>query len=253
LFVRGENTYIVLPDSSAGELLYLVKSSMTLAEYGDRTYPKNILRGMENRELASLLEYLATRQFTVLGAATLAAWFQQMGTRLGANTSIRYARNLNIRDFKKDNFILLGSKRSIPFTELFESQLNFVLEAKEKEDRFWVRNRQPLPNEPEEYYPLPQSNSRQETYATITLVPNLSGTGDVLMLAGLSSEATEAAGDLVTSRDFGTVLAKVLSHRSGTRLPYFQVVVRVRALAGSPTESEFVAYRILPFRAASAR
>jgi hypothetical protein len=59
-----------------------------------------------------------------------------------------------------------------------------------------------------------------ESYADIALLPNLAGTGYALLLSGITTEMTEAAGELVACPEFSPVLSKILNSRVGdTSLP----------------------------------
>jgi hypothetical protein len=80
-----------------------------------------------------------------------------------------------------------------------------------------------------------------ESYADIALVPNLSKSGSVLILNGITMEASEAAGQLLMRHDFPSVLNKILHSSSPHSL---EILVRVRSLGGAASNSEIVSYRL---------
>jgi hypothetical protein len=114
---------------------------------------------------------------------------------LAQRWKIRHARHMQVRDFKSDNFLILATPSSNPWAGLFESQLNF------QSDTGWdaksqgaqrIRNQKPRAGEPGEYYQRGDSNGTHFTPVRIAALPNLSGSGRVLLIAGLSMEGTEA-------------------------------------------------------------
>ena len=89
-------------------------------------------------------------------------------------------------------------------------------------------------------------NGPQESYATISLVPNLSHNGTVLLLLnGITMEATEAAGEFAMARDFPAVLTKALGSAPGEKLPYFEILLKAASMAGAPHKVGIVASRRL--------
>ena len=80
-------------------------------------------------------------------------------------------------------------------------------------------------------------NGPQESDATISMVPNLSHNGTVLLLNGITMEATEAAGEFAISREFPTVLTKALGSAPGEKLPYFEILLKAASMAGAPLQS----------------
>ena len=88
-------------------------------------------------------------------------------------------------------------------------------------------------------------NGPQESYATISMVPNLSHNGTVLLLNGITMEATEAAGEFAISRDFPAVLSKALGSVPGEKLPYFEILLKAASMAGAPHKVEIIASRRL--------
>jgi len=76
--------------------------------------------------------------------------------------------------------------------ELFQKNLNFAFEYQPHPNSSRILNRHPLPGEPAEYENDAAAPSHR-TYAVIALVPNLSNTGWVLIIEGLTLAGTQAA------------------------------------------------------------
>jgi hypothetical protein len=98
-----------------------------------------------------VIEFLGHQQTTSIGSATLGSRLAVFGAQVGGIPAIRYPRHVNAREFNTDNFILLGSRLSIPWDELFESSLNFPLTSDAATRTFYLRNRSPKPGEPAEF------------------------------------------------------------------------------------------------------
>jgi hypothetical protein len=63
-------------------------------------------------------------------------------------------------------------------------------------------------------------------------------------------EATEAAGELVSSPNFANVLMKTLKQPDNAQpVPYFEILLRIRAVAGTPGTSQILTYRLIQPRA----
>ena len=78
----------------------------------------------------------------------------------------------------------------------------------------------------------------------ISLIPNLTRSGAVLMLNGISMEATEAAGEFAMSEEFSKTLAKI-SGLSLQNIPHFEMLLKTTSMAGAPHKKSVVAWRKL--------
>jgi len=118
---------------------------------------------------------------------------------------------------------------------------------------FRIRNRSPLPGEQDSYGISLNGDQRSisergisESYGYVALVPNLTGTGYVLMISGLGMSETEAAGELITSPGFSTTLAKILNSKAGKPAsPYVQVLFQFSEMSETARASKIAAYRLI--------
>ncbi|HEY3938060.1 MAG TPA: hypothetical protein VGL97_11550 [Bryobacteraceae bacterium] len=244
LFGNGQSTGIVISDSSLVMLQDILHSDISVDEYSRREYASDLLRRASDAGLRSALELIGNRQYTSLADTNIAYEIERISQHfVEAQSAIHYARNLNIRDFKTENFILIGSRRGIPWVELFEPQLNFALEEDHATHRFYFRNRNPEPGEAAAYIPTEDAGAI-ETYADIALLPNLGNSGSVLILSGITMEGSEAAGDLVTSSGFAKELERLLGPQ-GVKDRYFEILLKTRAIAGATRNSQIVTYRLV--------
>jgi hypothetical protein len=242
MFLKDQATSIVLADSSFVIVQNVLQRNITLNQYIDGSYRSQI-EAAAPPGIRDVLRMISGRQYTSLADATLSSELRSKGVQMGARVAVRYARHMNIRDFNSGNFILIGSRHGVPWVELFEPSFNFHFERVGKEQRFGFRNLRPLKGESVMYTSAAPTNGPQETYATISMLPNLADNGSVLMLAGVTMEATEAAGEFSMSNDFSQVIAKVLDTSPTQKLPRFQILLKVASMAGAPRKVEVVAWR----------
>lgn len=144
LFGNGQSTSVVVSDTCLVMLRDILHSDVSVDEYSRHEYTSDLLKRVSAPGLRSALELIASRQYTSLADTNVASKIEQISQQFGnSRTSIRYARYLNIRDFKTENFIFIGSCLGIPWVQLFEPQLNFALEEDKLTHRFHFRNRKP--------------------------------------------------------------------------------------------------------------
>lgn len=244
LFLRDQPTTIVIADSSLVFVQNVLRTNIALNEYIDRSYRERI-EAVAEAGLRDALRMISTRQYTSLADAIVSGELRSIGVRLGAKVTVRYSRHMNIRDFNAGNFVLVGSRHSVPWVELFEPGLNFQFERIGKEPRFGIRNKKPADGEAAVYGNAAAPSGSQESFATISLMPNLAHTGTVLMLSGVTMEATEAAGEFSMSNDFPQFLAKTFGASTARNLPYFEILLKTAAISGAPHKADVVAWRRL--------
>jgi hypothetical protein len=172
------------------------------------------------------------RQTTSIASVSTGTRFVEFGQRHGVNAILRHPRHVNAREFKTDNFILLGSRLSVPWVELFEPSLNFPMVIDPETRQFFLQNRSPLPGEPPKFS---RSAADDVTYADIALLPNTERSGTVLILNGIDMTAVEAAGEFAMNGSLSASLAG--------RIRPVEVLIRIRSIAGTASKSEVVAVR----------
>ena len=235
LFDPAHTTLIALADSNLSLYQDLTQKDVPLEQYiGGRYLPP---------ASDDWLSIIPRRHYTSLADATLAARIAQLNAASAGRTDIRYARSLEIRDFKSGHVILLGSKRANPWVELFEPQMHYMVQYDTANHRALVRNRAPRSGEAAEYRMESSDRKNGRAYGVIAFLPNLARTGNVLIIQGLNMEATEAAGEMVLSPQLTQKLLDAIGAEAGTPLPPFEVLLRIRAVGGAAKDTEIVAVR----------
>jgi len=243
IFAPAHETSIVMSDACMVMLQDILDVDVPLGEYSSGGYPAKLMAPVSDPKLRAALKLIAARQYTSLGDATTAARMMELSHRYGAHTNIRYSRHISVREFKTGNFILVGSRRGVPWVQLFEPSLNFLLEEDHQTRKYHFRNRAPAAGEKNVYC---ADSADTETYADIALLPNLAGSGYVLMLGGIDMAATEAAGELVASADFPATLQRLMaSHGGQTPASPIEILLQAKAMGGTSADSKIIAYRLL--------
>ena len=235
---------MVVADTCLVMLQDILHTDISVADYLSHRYPEELLNKVTDGDLRSALQLIAGRQYTSLADINIATRLVEVSREFGSGRApIRYARHLNIRDFKTENFVIIGSRRGVPWVQLFEPQLNFSFEEDKAIHRFYFRNKKPKPGEPSTYVPT-ANGGNVETYADIALLPNLGNTGSVLILSGITMEAAESAGELVAAKDFSQELTRMLGPQA-VHERYFEILLKTRAVAGAARNSQIVTYRLI--------
>jgi hypothetical protein len=158
-----------------------------------------------------------------------------------ADISFIWARNYNARSATVDNVVFLGTARSNPWVQMYAGQLNFQFETDEPGHKALIRNTKPAAGESEVYRVSGEGAAIREGYAVLALLPNASGSGRVLLLAGSDMEATEAVGTLATTEsELAPIAAKV---GGSDRFPPVEILFQTRRLGGAPQEIHMTAFR----------
>lgn len=225
------DTDVVISDSTFGMAETLSGHTFSLNDYLSRSYFDQVnsmnlspdTQAAVNRvlswNLASPDEFILARRILALDP-------------LGRHLRLYNARNYMPELINRNNVILIGAQKTNPWDELFNDRMNFVVEF----DKPRVVNRSPKTGEQPVYLPA-YSNG----YCVVAFMPNSNNTGLVLLIEGTNAEASEAAGDFLLSEDHLSNFKKMLHVAT---LPYFQVLLKVSAVRGTPLNATVVAYRI---------
>src|SRR5579872_6438241 len=147
---------------------------------------------------------MATRQTTSVASTVAGAHLLELGKRLGGNPVLRHPRHVNVREFKTDNFILLGCRLSVPWVELFEAELNFAIKQQQGATHPYLQNRAPRPGEAAVY---DRSATEDETYVDVAVLPNMEKSGTVLVLNSIDMAGIEGAVQFAMDGGLSRILA----------------------------------------------
>jgi hypothetical protein len=159
-------------------------------------------------------------------------------------TEIRYARDLELKDLKESNLILAGSQEADPWLAAISGEMTFVIHDDPSAGPLRVENKHPQQGEKSEY-PYDSRDPQHRGLATISFLPNLGGTGSLLLVQGFSVAGTQAAAEFVTSRhDLDALLQPYNGNNSA--LPHFEILLSTVEINGMATRAVPLAWHIFP-------
>jgi hypothetical protein len=167
----------------------------------------------------------------------------------GGQSVLQYARDLDARSFQNGNVAILGSHRSNPWVEVFEPQLNFVLDRDPSTGSPSLLNRAPRSGELPRYS-IPttldvEGGEQKEfrSYGLVALLHPCNSPHFAVLIEGLNMQATEAAGELVTDAHGLKSLLQAIHHQPGTDVTPFEALIQIKSLPGGYADTQVIAYR----------
>lgn len=192
---------------------------------------------------------LAARRLTSPADVAVTGRLEELSQGLGGHLVPEYARNVQVQQFRNSNAVLIGSRRSNPWVELFEAKLNFVVVRDNKTGASFFRNRSPEQGEAKSYgvsevfASLGTEEHEVDSYALIALVPGLAENGRVVLVEGLNMEGTEAAGEMVTNPAQLAGMLRQMGHQSGAPVSPFEALLKLTSVPGGYANSKAIAFR----------
>jgi hypothetical protein len=187
---------------------------------------------IERNRVPSLI--LSTYVHTGMGEAIGLHYLTDFFRLAGRSIQLKQSRTLTAEDLKKHNVILLGGVWVNEWSSKLTRSEDFVFTKKGT-----IENRNPRPGEEREYVPQfdRRTGNLMVDYALITVKPNISDANQVMFLAGVYSQGTEAAAEYLTDKNYRYLLDLRLrqSRESGEPPRYFQALLKVGVENGIPT------------------
>lgn len=179
--------------------------------------------------------------FTGVGEASAAVLVSSLLATRRRDLQLTRSNILSWQQMVDDDVVFLGPPKFNFQLQTASTAQDIVVEPE------GIRNLKPQPGEPL-FLPdriVPGKQSEGETHALISLIPGLSGAGDLLVIAGNASADTFAAAEWLTEPWHAAELVRRLSGPSG-RLPrYYEVVIKVAFHQGIPVQSSYVMHHVL--------
>jgi hypothetical protein len=235
-------TRVVVSDSSL-MLRLLGEHEIALNEYLQPDSRKSLIPPHLPENLGRLLDYVSDSQLTSFADLTTISTLVKLAGPLSSQLALTSARDLDRRDLEQGNLVFVGGPTSNPWVALFADKLNFQEVEQSVGGRIYFLNRNPLPGEEKQYFGLESTGSTGEDYATISVLPGQMGQGNVMILQGLRQEGTEALSALLADAGDRDRLEKAVQQNTKPASPYFEALVRSRAVAGAPVSVDIVAVR----------
>src|ERR1700674_1964919 len=247
LFDARHQTLIVVADSNYGMSRILASQSGSLDQYLRRDFQRSTSAGKEGPADSRLSDYISNSTLTSFADVANVVSLYKMAGPLQSQVSVRYPRDLRMRDLDHNNYIFIGSPASNPWVALLQDKLNFRESESVvgKSVKVFI-NKNPLSGEQPEYEGLRWTGTQGEDYATISLLPNATHDGSGLALQGLQQEGTEAAGRFLADEENRRQLMSALgisAAQGASQNIWFEALIRSRTVSGAPNSTTLVAVR----------
>ncbi len=236
-FVPGQTTTLVAADSSLVLMHHYFHHDISLADYTSGRYrqeAEDLYRsgvdpsGLFDRRYSSIADLEMTRLMAEIAGAK--------------NMTMRttFARDMTMDDLKQNNIVLSGSKGANPWLELYEPQMNFLIENDYARNMTIVRNRHPRAGEPNEYDG--DNPTAPVNYGVLAFLPGIEPSRNVLVLEGTSVAGTESIYDLLSDKkELGQILEKFKNPDGSLR--HFELLLASQSVDGSAAKFHVVALR----------
>jgi hypothetical protein len=239
----GEDLKVVYADTSFALWQDLNEKTLDLGDYLNRKYYD---------EQGNKLFNVVMRRVTSPADMTLSVHLATLAQQFGGQENPQFARDVEAAFFHQGNVVLIGSHRSNPWVAVYEPSLNFTLDQDPHSGAPLFRNRAPQAHE-DAAYGIPEmydtQRTEEKTYNSYGVIALLKGCGDhglTVLVEGLNTQATQAAGDMVTDPQRLDMLLRSIGHKTGTSVGPFEALFQVTSLPGGYDNPRIIAYRLRP-------
>lgn len=242
-FSSSHIAHLITSDPNVAVVQDMCGYSISVSDYANHNYiPSTSNQSAEMVQFCHQMLPMADASNVDPGIAARVA---ALAERASTTIDVRAARNIELNDLKTDdNYILLGSPRSNPWSSLFNDQLDFRFSYDKPSNQEFIRNMHPRANELPQYAPTAIGGGTGKSFAIIAVVQNLDQRGKVLLIAGANAEGTEAAGSFAT--DMPRLSAALQNCGISGSMTQFELLLQVDTMAGSPSNISLVACHTLP-------
>lgn len=239
----GEVLNVVYADPSFASWEDMNDKSLSLGDYLNKRY----LDARNDRQRKD-----ATPRTASSADIVIVGHLGALAGQFGGHLNVQFARDVNAEFFQHGNAVLLGSRRSNPWLELYERSLNFTLEVDPASGAPRFRNRSPRPGEAP-LYAIPTKlddsgvdETKYMRYGVAALLQGCGHRGLIVIAEGLSTQSTQAMGDMLTNPDRLQTLLKSIDHKPGTKVRPFEALIQITTFPNEYADPKVIAYRLEP-------
>ena len=244
MFDNGRPTRVVLSGASLGKFEDLIGRQLSLNEYRAKDFNRLADELLPSQAEKTWWKQVMGAYFTHISDARLAATFAVLNASRNLPTQIIFAQYFAVNDLQSHNLILVGTRRTNPWVDLFEDQLNFRSVFQETPTMLAsFQNRSPLPGESATYVVRWQ----KQGFCRLAFLPSPTRTGNVLLISGTDMASSEAGGQFISSERWVQALGSALGLSLKARFPYFEVLLKVDYQTYNTPTFDMVAHRILKY------
>lgn len=243
----SRSVQVIISDEALVLIQVILNRRYTLQQYEDLDY-LNAPELEQDPNLQRLRKRLSTMQLANIGDLQNAGRMKELLRARDWDVAIRHARQMNARDFRNGNFILLGGSFSNPWANLFRVQdSNFPMEDPPAGGKAVAYlNPHPAPGQPPSFGVGTTPEGKVFTHARVSLVQNVTHSGRVLWVAGQSVSATELAGEFLSNGESVGKVRTMLGLSANSPLPDLEMILRVTEVNNVGDSVQLVACRKFP-------
>ena len=238
----GQRLMVVAPDATVQLYQRLTGHTVSVQDYVDHRFLQPAALRRISPALADSAGALFHSSITESFVLDLIPRFVQAAP--AANLCARNADALAMKDFEKDNAVLISGPYGNPWVQLFDRDLNFQIETDDGKRSAYIVNRKPKGLESREYSNFVDQSGTTICYARIAYLPGLTAGTRVLLAGGPHVASTQAASEFLIRPESIATLRKLFHTASPRKLPYFELLIEARALGNAPWEMRIVSSRI---------
>jgi hypothetical protein len=240
VFRNDQQTVIVPADSSLVIARLMVGHPIRLQDYAGGLYRQS--SDCDKPCDLAMVKTVESLRYTSMSDLEFAVKVTHIPEAIPLRTEIRFARDLELKDLKESNLIMAGSQEADPWMAAISPQMNFVVHD-DPAAPLRVENRQPKAGEKSEYIYDPH-DPQHRGLATIAFLPNLSGSGNLIVVQGFSLAGTQAAAEFVTSRrDIDNLFQSFAGNEA--RLPHFEILLSTSEVNGMASHPVVLAWHVI--------
>jgi len=243
IFQPKRTTDLVLGDATLSLFEEQTGHQVALSEYFDRSYLNMAATWATGTQLnPELGKMLLLRRQTNYGDVALLAQITDTAHSEQSDTKFRFAREYSFREIKADNAVLLGNLASNPWVEPFQNRQSLRWKYDATRGTYY-----PVDNTAasQEKYHTTQSGQPAEGYASVSLFPNMDGTGNVLIISGTGGTAMSGALSFLFDEHAMSQLGAQLNIAPNAPFPYFEALLRIGSRNTLPRDSGILIVRPL--------
>ncbi len=244
MFDNGRPTCIVLSDVVLGLFEDAIQYQLTLNEYRDKDFTRLSTERLKDPVEIAKWKQLTGEYFTHISDARSAATFSLLNAGRNLPTELVFAGDFTVNYLQSHNLILVGTRRTNPWVDIFENQLNFQSVFRETPPMSChFLNRSPLPGESANY----EVQWTKQGFCRVAFLPSPSRKGNVLLISGTDMASSEAGGQFISSERWVQTLNSALALNPKAPFPYFEVLLKIDYMIRNTPKFELVAHRIHKF------
>jgi len=235
----NQETDIVMADTSFALVQDISGQQYSLRDYLDGAYANYEHAPNMTDTQKSELSLIASRLNGSMGDFVVAQRIITLDPT-SSHLVVKFARAFTPDSIKLNNTILIGGQKSNPWVSLFSDQMNFLIKFNQGHFQSVIRNLQPRAGELPEYA-TPIDPFGSAGYSVIAYLPNPSHTAESVIIEGTDSQATNAAGEFITSE---AAMENLRKRFPDGKFSYFEVLLKTTRLNSTPFKAEIVAFRL---------